>query len=272
MILNVLLWACLEQTIRKMPVEYKLMTCLPKAFPVFSPFSFSSRCLYSAYVLLMISSLALSTLSCVNLCPNKCALPMLMMFFKHSRFLCRSILSFGVSTMSPKNSLSFNMSPTSAIIFIKCRNRCHMKNNIRCKGNTNNISVIIFLKSKVKNSQRWYFAWENLRGGYCDVGCHIWSWFHFCIFISFLIFILLLFFICFFFIHICFSTSSLTLSWTIAGFLRPFYTFSPAHRRVIHHNFVNQPFRYLLAESATALSGHFFTHRRFLPYAPSPIF
>ena len=31
----------------------------------------------------------------------------------------------------------------------------------------------------------------------------------------------------------CFSTSSLTLPWTIAGFLHPFYTFSPAHRRVI---------------------------------------
>ena len=28
-----------------------------------------------------------------------------------------------------------------------------------------------------------------------------------------------------FFIHICSSTSSLTLSWTIAGFLHPFYTF-----------------------------------------------
>ena len=28
--------------------------------------------------------------------------------------------------------------------------------------------------------------------------------------------------------------SSLTLPWTIARFLDPFYTFSPAHRRVIH--------------------------------------
>ena len=40
-----------------------------------------------------------------------------------------------------------------------------------------------------------------------------------------------------FFIH-CFSTSSLTLSWTIAGFLHPFYTFSPAHRRVIRDTFI----------------------------------
>ena len=60
-----------------------------------------------------------------------------------------------------------------------------------------------------------------------------------------------------FFIHICFSTSSLTLPWTIAGFLHPFYTFSPAHRRVIRDTFIFQPFRYLLTASATVLSGHF---------------
>ena len=36
----------------------------------------------------------------------------------------------------------------------------------------------------------------------------------------------------------CFSTSSLTLQWTIAGFLHPFYTFSPAHRRVIRDTFI----------------------------------
>ena len=41
-----------------------------------------------------------------------------------------------------------------------------------------------------------------------------------------------------FFIHICFSTSSLTLPWTIAGFLHPFNTFSPAHRRVICDTFI----------------------------------
>ena len=35
--------------------------------------------------------------------------------------------------------------PTSATIFIKCRNRHHIKNNIRYKGNINNTSVIIFL-------------------------------------------------------------------------------------------------------------------------------
>ena len=50
--------------------------------------------------------------------------------------------SFGLSTTSPKS--SFNMFPTSAIIFIKYRNGYDMKNNIRCKDNINNTSVIIF--------------------------------------------------------------------------------------------------------------------------------
>ena len=128
-----------------MPVEYKLITCFLKAFPVFSSFSFSSCCFYSVYLLFMASSLSLSTLSCVHLCPNKCALPMLMTLFKHSRFQCCSMPSFGASTTSLKKSLSFNMFPTPAIVFIKYRNRHHMKNNIRYNGNINNTSVIIFL-------------------------------------------------------------------------------------------------------------------------------
>ena len=71
-------------------------------------------------------------------------------------------------------------------------------------------------------------------------------------------FILSIFFILLlFFIHIYFSTSSLPLPWTIAGFLHPFYTFSPAHRKVIHDTFIFQLFRYLLTASATVLSGHF---------------
>ena len=40
-----------------------------------------------------------------------------------------------------------------------------------------------------------------------------------------------------FFLH-CFSMSSLTLPWAIAGFLHPFYTFSPAHRKVIRDTFI----------------------------------
>ena len=84
-----------------------------------------------------------------------------------------------------------------------------------------------------------YFAWENLRGGFC---C---CWFHFCIFISYLYlhFIFDLHFVVvphlfFFFIHIFFSASSLTLSWTIVRFLHPFYNFGPTHRRVIRDTFI----------------------------------
>ena len=40
-----------------------------------------------------------------------------------------------------------------------------------------------------------------------------------------------------FFLH-CIWTSSLTLPWAIAGFLHPFYTFSPAHHRVVCDTFI----------------------------------
>ena len=78
-----------------------------------------------------------------------------------------------------------------------------------------------------KNSQQCYFAWENLQRGFCYCS---YSSFRFCIFNLFLIFI------CRFSSFICFSTSSFTLPWTIAGFLHPCYNFSPAHRRVIIFN------------------------------------
>ena len=132
-------------TTREIPVEYKLMTCLHRTFPVFSLFLFNSRCLYSAYVLLIVSSLAFSTFSCVHLLPNKYACPLLVTLFKHSRFLYCSMPSFCVSTISQKKSSLFNMFSTSAIIFIRCLNRHHMTNNIRYKGNINNTSVVIFL-------------------------------------------------------------------------------------------------------------------------------
>ena len=47
------------------------------------------------------------------------------------------------------------------------------------------------------------------------------------------------------------------------GFYTPFYTFSPAHRRVIRDTFIFWPFRYLLAASTTALNGHFFYPQAF---------
>ena len=112
----------------------------------------------------------------------------------------------------------------------------------------NYISFIImvtsnhFLKSKFKNYQQWHLLGRT-SGGFCDVDLH---------FVVVVILHLLMFFI-----HIFFSTSSLTLPWTIARFLDPFCTFSPAHCRVIRDTFIFQPFRYLLTASATVLSGHF---------------
>ena len=60
----------------------------------------------------------------------------------------------------------------------------------------------------------------------------------------------------------CFSTSSLTLPWAIAEFLHPFYTFSPAHRRVIRDTF---NLTFLGFFSATVLSGHFLPTGVFYP-------
>ena len=86
-------------------------------------------------------------------------------------------------------------------------------------------------------------AWENLWR-------FLWCWSSFCCCCCSL-------HLSFFFTHIFFSTSSLTLPWTIARFLDPFCTFSPAHHRVIRNTFIFQPFSYLFTASATVLSGHF---------------
>ena len=120
------------------------MTCLPKAFSLFSPFSFSSRYLYSAYVLFKVPSLALPTFSCVHLHPNKYALPLFMTPYQHSCFLCCSKLSLSLSTVSPKKLSSFNMFSASTIAFITCLNRHHTRNNIRYKGSIINTSVITY--------------------------------------------------------------------------------------------------------------------------------
>ena len=80
----------------------------------------------------------------------------------------------------------------------------------------------------------------------CDVGCC--SSFHFCSS-----------FCCCCSSH-CFSTSSLTFPWNIAGFLHTFYTFSPAHRRAIRDSFILSIPRssfHSFTASATVLSGHF---------------
>lgn len=85
-------------TICETLVEYRLIThaCLPKALPVFQPYSFSSSSLYSAYVLLKVSSQALSTLYCFHFClpPNKYTLPLLIAPFKTFSFPMRLITLF----------------------------------------------------------------------------------------------------------------------------------------------------------------------------------
>ena len=94
---------------------------------------------------------------------------------------------------------------------------------------------------------------ERTSGGFCDVDLH---------FVVAVVVHLL-----FLFIRIFFSTSSLTLLWTITRFLDSFFTFSPGHRRVICDTFIFQPFRHLLTASTTVLNGHFpqvfFTLRSF---------
>ena len=95
----------------------------------------------------------------------------------------------------------------------------------------------------IKNSQRWYLLGRT-SGGFCDVD------FHFVV-------VVVILHLSMYFIHIFFSTPSLTLPSIIARFLDPFCTFSPAYRRVIRGTFSFQPFCYLLTASATVLSGHF---------------
>ena len=75
-------------------------------------------------------------------------------------------------------------------------------------------------------------------------------------FISILIFILCCIFICRC-SSFCCCPSSLTLPWTIAGFLHPFLYFQPSPSQSNSRHFHFQPFRYLLAASATAFSEHF---------------
>ena len=84
------------------------------------------------------------------------------------------------------------------------------------------------------------------------------SSFHFCIFIFiFDLHFVVVLHLSMFFIHNFFSTSSLTLLWTITGFLHPCYNFSLAHCRLIRDTFIFNHSVNLLAASATVLRGQF---------------
>ena len=95
---------------------------------------------------------------------------------------------------------------------------------------------------KSQNSQRWYLLERTSRRFFVMLVVVVVFLLHWRFFISF------------------FSTSSLTLPWSIAGFLHPFYTFSPAHRRVIRDTFI-LTFLCFFTASATEFE------RRFLPQA-----
>ena len=130
-----------------------------------------------------------------------------------------------------------------------------------------------------KNSQRWYLLQEVfvILVVFLHSLLFLWCWLlffiHCCFFdVGCCSSIIAVFVMVVVVLFHCFSTSSLTLPWAIARFLHLFYTFSPAHSRVIHNTFIltfpGPSFSF--TASATVLSGHFL--RRFLPYAPSPHF
>ena len=126
-----------------------------------------------------------------------------------------------------------------------------MKNNTRYKGNTNNTCVIIFLR----NSQRCYFAWDNLQWDFCYVSCC--SSFFCCVFILLLYLHLSMFFILLLFLLIAFRRHPSPFRGLSPGFLHPILYFQPSSSQSASRHFHFQQFRYLLAASAMALSGHF---------------
>ena len=139
-----------------------------------------------------------------------------------------------------------------------------MKNNIRCKGNTNNTSVTIFFK-KVKNSQRCYFL------GRTSSEVFVLLLFIFDLHFLLLYLHLSMFFILLLFFSFSFRRHPSPFHGLLPGFLHVILHFqpSPSQSDLQHFHLFNHS---ILAASATALSRNFFTHRRFLPCAPSPAF
>ena len=117
-----------------------------------------------------------------------------------------------------------------------------MKNNIRYKGNINSTSVIIFLIRRQKlPAMLLCLGKPTLLEVFVMlvVVVHSFLCLHFVVVLhSFFVLHFVVFVLMWYCSSHCFSTSSLTLPWTIAGFLHPFYTFSPAHRRVIRDTFI----------------------------------
>ena len=125
-------WASLILTTREILVKYKLITCLPKTFPVSSPFSFCSRCLYSTYFLLMVSLLALSTFYFVHLpltnTPGHCLWHSLsIVVFYAVQCVPLVYQQYLQKSCHCLTAVAFIMFTTLAIAFVTCRNRHHMR-------------------------------------------------------------------------------------------------------------------------------------------------
>ena len=166
-------------------------------------------------------------------------------------------------TLSPKKSLWFNIFSTSAIIFIRCLNRHQMRNDIRYKGNINSTSVIIFLIDTLdyfcklnKNSQRWYFAWENLQEVFMMLVVILHS---------------LLFLWCCLFLFLRFrATFSMPLA-LHPGFSGLWMPPPALSSTLVTFDCFTFP-SHFYCERYGFEWVFFFTHRRFLSYSPSPYF
>ena len=171
--------------------------------------------------------------------------------------------SFGVSTTSPKNSLSFCMSPTLAIIFIKWRNRHHMKNNIRYKGNNNNTSInIFFLNRKSKTPSNGTLLGRTSEKVFVVVDLHFLftSLFHFSS----------SFCCCSSFVDVLHSHLLFDIiphpSVDYHRVFTPILYFPPSSSQSDLRHFNFQPFR--LSSYLFSWVGVLYTHRRFLSYTP----
>ena len=141
---------------------------MPRSFPIFSSVSFSSRCLYSAYALLIVSFLALyfvfyllinTLLFCLSHPPP--FTPITLPFTQLYRFLCSSTPSLSVSTVSGKYSSCLNTFPAFDIIFISNQNQQHMWKNMLCKSD----EFIFYNDYNRMKFSRWYFQ-ENSQKDY----------------------------------------------------------------------------------------------------------
>ena len=114
-----------------MLVEYKLITCLPKAFPFITSFSFSSRSTFSCAHWFLPPVICLCLLRYLNILVSSTD--------QHPCLVYQQYLQ--------KKSSLFQTFLTLAIAFIKCLNCYHMRNNARYNGNINSTSIISFLIS-----------------------------------------------------------------------------------------------------------------------------